>query len=150
MGVWPRYQRPVAWIGTRNILFSLVPPRVQSPVCLRYTKKTFSIMRTVTTCSESVQSLSWQIFKTWLDKALSNLVCTHGSLSSEQEAELEPTQGPLLSSPVILSYYPVFWHWDGDIRIYSMGWGRNLLPIEMLVIHLLWITAYAAAIWESF
>lgn len=39
---------------------------------------------------ESVRSLSWQIFKTWLDQALSNLVCTHGSLFSDQEVELEP------------------------------------------------------------
>lgn len=28
--------------------------------------------------SEAVQSLSLQVLNTWLDKALSNLICAHG------------------------------------------------------------------------
>lgn len=87
--------------GHKKKFKSFIPSRVQtccSLYILDLKKKNVFTMGKVQhenkLLSEVVQSLSLQIFETWLDQALSTEVCAHGSPPSEQEVGLGTTRGP--------------------------------------------------------
>lgn len=144
MGVWPRYERLVEWVGTRKSsgVYSLQGSEILLPICSAYTKKHFHdedspALEQAAQCSCTVsvladfqylrgQSPERPGLRSWLT------LLRAGGWTRDCPRAL-PASFLLWSSPTIL--YPV----TGNgvcryIRIYSMGWGWNLLPVVMLML----------------